>query len=337
MPIYDSLQLSFIAIPKAASTTIHTMFEKGGHEIVEATEGHKSLHEMLTFNSGRENYPSFCIIRDPVERFYSAWKNAHRNRQIQENFRAKYEYHWKMIELGWEEVPLRNEREIWEYHTEFGLCDLSFAHFVDFHVDQDFQKIDLEPIKNGLWSKLIREIDEFQGKPPNLYFHQIMFHSLARWIDVSTWWFYWSHYVRHQSRSWGKNVGDHGYPKDPICKEEFDQWRRYMSKKRWLPQIESFSNHHMDGLCRPPQLVAEQLPTYAIHFNDLIGGLERLQEETSIDLGLENFGHENKTPPRDRKDKEFPRLEEMASEETIAKIKQMYALDYKIIEKLNFI
>lgn len=74
--IFHKWKLLFIGIPKNASVSIH-------NTLINKTDDFKHRHRGIIeeFNENDEgilmSYTSFCVARNPYDRFYSAWKHNH--------------------------------------------------------------------------------------------------------------------------------------------------------------------------------------------------------------------------------------------------------------------
>jgi|11BtaG_2_1085332.scaffolds.fasta_scaffold04342_3 hypothetical protein len=75
--VYHKYKLVFPCIPKTASTTLHNILRSdidggrhGGHQHYTMTDIIKSYG-----NSVLSGYTSFCVVRNPYDRLWSAWKH----------------------------------------------------------------------------------------------------------------------------------------------------------------------------------------------------------------------------------------------------------------------
>ena len=158
MPAYEKLKLTFIHIPKAAGSSIQMMFENAGLQAIDQTRGHKSLNEIIDAAPHTSSYTSFAVIRDPIERIYSGWKNAQRNALQYQHYLTpkqaiKYAENNDIDSLfGWPQGDfLKHQR--WK-HKHVSVFNLPFNDFV------------LHPVFNDVFSC------------------QVMFKPSTRWLSV---------------------------------------------------------------------------------------------------------------------------------------------------------
>lgn len=76
--IYHKWKLIFIGIPKNASTSFH-MVLTNKTDYYQTGHNHDSIFEEFEKNDEDMllHYDSLCVIRNPYDRFFSAWKFAH--------------------------------------------------------------------------------------------------------------------------------------------------------------------------------------------------------------------------------------------------------------------
>lgn len=74
--IFHKWNLVFIGIPKCASVSFHVMFSNKTDDFLHS---HETIIDVL--NNNDEDflftYNSLCVVRNPYDRFYSAWKHNH--------------------------------------------------------------------------------------------------------------------------------------------------------------------------------------------------------------------------------------------------------------------
>jgi hypothetical protein len=73
MPSYQKWQINFVHIPKTAGSSIQELLKINGGEPLCA--GHLCLNEIIRQHPRTRDYRSFTVIRDPIERIYSAYNH----------------------------------------------------------------------------------------------------------------------------------------------------------------------------------------------------------------------------------------------------------------------
>lgn len=74
--IFHKWKLVFVGIPKNASVSIHTALSNKTDNVAHT---HLGISEIFS-NEDEDlllDYQSFCVVRNPFDRFYSAWKHNH--------------------------------------------------------------------------------------------------------------------------------------------------------------------------------------------------------------------------------------------------------------------
>ena len=84
MPSYPKWKVNFIHIPKAAGSSVQSVLGWDDNWI-QGTEGHRSLNEMCQVHPEVKSWKSFRVIRDPIERIYSAWRSGQGRRKMPTN------------------------------------------------------------------------------------------------------------------------------------------------------------------------------------------------------------------------------------------------------------
>jgi hypothetical protein len=91
--IYHKWKLIFVGIPKNASTSIHLALKNRTDYY---SEGHKHDTIFDEYNQHDEDvllhYDSMCVVRNPYDRFYSAWKfnHPHPGPTTEEQFKSSF-------------------------------------------------------------------------------------------------------------------------------------------------------------------------------------------------------------------------------------------------------